>query len=176
MSWKHTQTVLTLSSSAIMTAALSVAVEMVQPLYGALTEEYGSPLWYSTWQTTIIGTWPFGCFIGKDTHAASDGFCSTFPTPSVQTNISEIERKFYTSLFFSSSSEQSIGDQKVSKLGVEALTWTADDICILTAVSDYTIKVWESSTGKLITEFRVSIIVTQNIFKIIEWVVVHIQG
>ena len=46
-------------------------------------------------------------------------------------------------------------EMKNSKLRVTMVSWTADDHHVITAVSDYSIKLWDSHTGKLVQMLEV---------------------
>ncbi len=42
-----------------------------------------------------------------------------------------------------------------TKLKVTIVCWSADDLYVVTAVNDYSLKVWDSHTGKLVQELKV---------------------
>jgi bromodomain and WD repeat domain-containing protein 1/3 len=48
------------------------------------------------------------------------------------------------------------------KLKVTMVTWSRDDRYLITAVSDFSIKIWDSSTGKLLRLYRSNLTVGVN--------------
>ncbi len=53
------------------------------------------------------------------------------------------------------SSSSDSDDSKSSKLKVTMVTWSQDDTYVITTVTDYTVKVWYTDTGKLAHILRV---------------------
>ena len=50
------------------------------------------------------------------------------------------------------------------------VAWTVDDELVLTAVSDFTIRVWSSTTGVQLNSLKVKYITTPEVY-VIHWLV-----
>ena len=103
------------------------------------------------------------------------GFILPFPTPSTQTFF--INRmKIYNVYFPLPFSKQSNRALEKSRLRLVMLTWMADDKYIVTAISDHTMKLWDSFNGNVVRMLEVRIIVSRNKLKTLGWVILCFQG